>query len=136
MDPQSRAAFGNPLKRFRGQKFDVVACGIKESEIGYFSMAVWATLEGNSAGWALGKIENNSPSCQPGLLVLTHPDAPVETVAAAKELLNSFVRIKLERDGAQIGKIPLPPDDAGKPGGWYLAPSSVDSIVVMIGTHP
>jgi hypothetical protein len=136
MDPHNRAAFGNPLKQFRGQKFDVIACGIKESEIAYFSMAVWSTLQGSFAGWTLGKIENDSPSCQSGLVVLTYPDAPVGTVEAAKELLNSFVRIKLERGGAQIGKIPPPPPDAGKPGVWYLAPSSVDSIVVMIGTHP
>jgi hypothetical protein len=132
MDPHNRATFGNPLKRFRGQKFDVIACGVRESEIAYFSMAVWSTLQGSFAGWTLGKIENDSPSCQAGLVILTHPDAPVGTVEAAKELLNSFVRIKLERGGAQIGKIPPPPPDAGKTGVWYLAPSSVDSIVVMI----
>jgi hypothetical protein len=136
MDPHNRATFGSPLKRFRGQKFDVIACGIKESEIAYFSMAVWSTLEGSSAGWTIGKIENDSPSCQAGLAVFTDPDAPAETVDAAKELLNSFVRIKLGPDGAQIGKIPPPPPDAGKPGVWYLTPSSIDSIVVVIGTHP
>jgi hypothetical protein len=136
MEPHNRAVFGNPLKRFRGQKFDVITCGIKESEIGYFSMAVWSTLAGDSAGWIPGKIENDSPSCQAGLIVLTHPDASTETVKAANELLNSFVRIKLEPEGARIGKIPSPPPEAGKPGVWYLAPSSVDSVVVMIGTHP
>ena len=61
MDPHTRAVFGNPLKRFRGQKFDVMSCGIKESEITYFSMAVWSTLAGDHAGWAVGKIENDSP---------------------------------------------------------------------------
>jgi hypothetical protein len=69
-------------------------------------------------------------------MVLTHPAAPAETVEAAKELLKSFIRIKLERNGAQIAKIPPPPPDAGKLGVWYLAPSSTDSVVVLIGTHP
>lgn len=132
MDPHNRATFGTPLKRFQGQKFDVIACGVKESEIPYFSMAVWSTLEG--AGWTVRKTENDSPSCQPGIMVLVHPNAPAATVDAAKELLKSFGRIKLT-EGGQVGKTTPRPDNM-KPGDWHLAPSSVDSIVVLIGTHP
>jgi hypothetical protein len=122
------------LKRFSGQQYDVLTCGIEESEIIYFSMSIWGTLDG--AGWLSGKIENHSPSCSAGLLVMVNPNASGSTKEAAQSLLDGFIGIGLVPRTSTVANIPPPPADAGKPGTWFLESSRVDSVLISVGTHP
>jgi hypothetical protein len=45
MDPLNRKHFVARIAPFSGQYFDVSSCRMDESEIGYFSMAVWGTCD-------------------------------------------------------------------------------------------
>ena len=134
MDPNLRPHFVARIARFKGQPFDVVSCGIKESEIEYFSMAIWGTLSG--AGWNIGKIENNSPSCSAGLLVLVNPTASVAVREAAKALLDGFVALGLAPKQAHVGNVAAPPPEPRAPVTWFLESSHSDSVLVLVGTHP
>lgn len=134
MNPRIRKQFDSRINGFAGQYFDVVSCGLEESEISYFSMSIWGTLQG--AGWTIGKIENNSPSCSEGLIVLINPSAPRKTKEAAQALLDAFIEAGLAPHNSIVGNIPEPPADARKPGTWFLGSSRIDSVLVLVGTHP
>ena len=134
MNPKLRTPLIARLKQFTGQPYDVSACGLKESEIAYFSMSIWGTLDGS--GWVAGKIENDSPSCHAGLSVMTNPNAQESTKKAAQSLVDGLVEIGLLPPKSSVGTIPPSPAGPRSPGTWVLESSGIDSVLVVIGTHP
>jgi hypothetical protein len=134
MNPNHRRQFVSRIQQFSGQNFDVVSCGIKDSEIISFSMAVWTTLDG-IAKWKLGKIENNSPSCGPGMLILVNTDAPIPTKKAAEALLKAFIEQGLMKEGSTVGTLSPPPAGPRGPETWFLETSHADSILVLLQIH-
>jgi hypothetical protein len=134
MEPRIRARFRSHIAAFKGQVFDESTCRMRESEISYFNMAVWSTLEGDGAGWKLAKDEDTG-SCQSGVIVLADTRASDHTKRAAQALLDAFIECGLAPRGSRVGTIPAPPPNAGQPGVWYLAASQPDAVVIVIGTH-
>jgi len=134
LDQPIRSRFVAHIASFKGQRFDISACGLKESEIAYFSMSMWSTLEG--AGWTVGANDTKSPSCHPGVLVVVDPNASQRTRDAAHILLLALVEAGLAPNNSIVSEIPPPPANADAPGTWYLHSSHPDSLVILIGTHP
>ena len=135
MEPKVRTRFKSHIAAFKGQLFDLSTCRMRESEIAYFNMAVWSTLEGDGAGWKLGKDEETG-SCQSGVIVFIDTKALEHTRLAARALLDAFKECGFAPPGSLVGTISPPPPNAGEPGVWYLAASQPDAVVVIIGTHP
>jgi hypothetical protein len=133
-DPNFNPGFVSKIAKFSGQHFDVAACGLKESEILSFSMAIWMTLEG--AGWKMDTLDNNSASCGEWLMVFVSPNANPSTREAAKTLLGAFIEGGLAPKNSIIVPIPPSPPKPWPTGSWFFSSSTNDSILVLVGTHP
>ncbi|QNI33648.1 hypothetical protein H7849_06880 [Alloacidobacterium dinghuense] len=136
----SQKQFGNAMKGFSGQKFELAVCPslLNDWEVNNFKMVLWATLNHN-AGWAWISPEREIGVCTDGLGIFVRSTAPPHTKEAAQALSLNLDKVLGKR---MVGKIsagqvgfavttrPNPPAVLGEES------SSDDVILIHVGAHP
>ena len=132
----SGARLVDATKPFAGQKFEIAVCPIfaKDFEVLELQMNIGSHLK-DGAGW-VQEDDRDTHGCAAGVTVLVSVAAPESTKRAAKALTKALDDI--------LGKYAIGDKSAGQVGEFVLgldtdaqfAPSTRDTILIVIGAHP
>ncbi len=131
MDKAHRNLFVSRIRPFTGQKFDIRFCRSPDTEISFLALTFMGTMLG--AGWELKEF---SPSlgCSKGMGLMFNPRAPTSTKSAAAVLQRALFDVGLVNTAKP--QFLLSTGGQAAPGEILLEPSSIDTIAVLIDSHP
>jgi hypothetical protein len=126
-----RNLFTTAIKSFAGQKFDIRFCRQPDSEISFLALTLMGAMV--FAKWELREF---SPAlgCSVGVGLMLDPRAPKSTKVAAAALIKAMFNIGLVQ--SPDPNFLLSAGRPAVPGETLLAPSTIDTVLVDVESHP
>lgn len=128
LDGKAAQHFRLNIEKFRGQTFDIRFCSTADSETRDLYLRLDTEL--SAAGWQPNEVKPWL-GCTVGIIVNLDPKASKTATDAATILAQALFEIGLT-------EAPVRPLESRKPspGELILSPSSVDTVLILVGSHP